>query len=433
MIRRLSPMEQLFWYFAQNSPVNFTTTIRVQGEFTLSDLKDALNRVCVRHPILKSRIEGGVIDGETSEYPYFTTEGAPDHPIRIVNDGHPESWIQETKKELNIPFASRVEPLTRFVWIQGEDFSDIMMVCHHIIADGLATMYVFHDLFTALADPSISWEPLPDYGGMDDLIPVDSADESLMNQFKTENPVVPETVDAPSQFVAEEKENFHITSWKVDKETTAKIVASSRENGTTVQGTLAASVLRTFIALDRESNKPTRRILTPINLRSYLTKPVGEIFGCFVSLIKTDVNCSPEIGFWDMARNIKKQLIEAAVPKRLFAPSLALKRVSDECDQFEDFLKESVRVDISKTYSVDFEFSLSNLGRVDLQKRYGSLELTSIFGPTFSAEENEIVIGVLTFDDELYFNLISNNRNIDLDMIDKIKQSSMELLLQAIG
>ena len=41
MERKLTPMDQLFWYSAKESPVNFTCYAHIFGRFSISDLEKA--------------------------------------------------------------------------------------------------------------------------------------------------------------------------------------------------------------------------------------------------------------------------------------------------------------------------------------------------------------------------------------------------------
>jgi hypothetical protein len=53
-----------------------------------------------------------------------------------------------------------------------------------------------------------------------------------------------------------------------------------------------------------------------------------------------------------------------------------------------------------------YDFSFSNLGKIDLERKYGDLELMQAFGPVFSATRGEKVIGALTLQGKLHMTMI---------------------------
>ena len=152
--RKVSPLERIF----TRSPYAIVTMVaRIKGNVSKSMLKVAVNKVQKRHQNLRVRIQE-----DEDHIPFFTSEGVKEIPIDIVSresDGH---WNRIYHEKRNIPFEFEERPAIRFILLQSPDVSELIILCHHIICDGLSLAYLARDLMVHLGDPTREVEVLPD-------------------------------------------------------------------------------------------------------------------------------------------------------------------------------------------------------------------------------------------------------------------------------
>ncbi|GAH99830.1 unnamed protein product, partial [marine sediment metagenome] len=76
---------------------------------------------------------------------------------------------------------------------------------------------------------------------------------------------------------------------------------------------------------------------------------------------------------------------------------------------------------------MDYDFSLSNLGRIQTQKKYGNYEIEKVYGPIFSAIRGERVIGVATHQEKMFFTCIYDKDCFSYDIGSSIIQKALDI------
>lgn len=66
--------------------------------------------------------------------------------------------VRETGK---IPFDFEKRPAIRFLLVQSEEVSELVVMCHHILCDGMSLAYLVRDVLEHLGDPSREVTVLP--------------------------------------------------------------------------------------------------------------------------------------------------------------------------------------------------------------------------------------------------------------------------------
>jgi hypothetical protein len=126
-----------------------------------------------------------------------------------------------------------------------------------------------------------------------------------------------------------------------------------------------------------------------------------EYFGLFNGILKVEIDCSPERTIPEIAQDINKKLKEQLdnydpLIGYYFFNEYALKGIKDP----ELFFANN------PGQPMDYDFSLSNLGRIQMQKEYGNYEIGEFYGPIFSAIRGEKVISVNTHQGIMFFTFI---------------------------
>jgi hypothetical protein len=289
-----------------------------------------------------------------------------------------KDWVGEVEREISQPSDYLTGPLFRCVWLRGPEISDLVLVCDHITADGYAAIYALRDLLKLLADPHIIIEPcLPER--MAELIP-----PAMLEKIK-------EVISAPSEAAAAEPPGFpdagpqpplSVVPFEFDESETSTLVVLCRQEGVTVQSALCAAFASLFA--ERELDHPLRWIENPINLRGRLLKSVEGIYGNYISLVYTGVDCPPGRNKWNIARQVSQNLA-AITDEQLFTIPIVMMAVADK----------PLTIPIVQ---FNYDISISNLGRVNIPEQYGSLYLESIYGPTMNVSvPTHRILGVTTF------------------------------------
>lgn len=356
--------------------LNFTTSARIRGVFSLHDLQAAMEKLRRLHPLMAVRIDPGLPD----QTPFFTTENVPPIPVRVVERQTDQDWVREVEQEIAIPTDHQTGPTFRCVCLKGKDVADLVLVSDHISADGQAGIYALRDLLKLLADPELSVEPgAPPRLG--DLVPP-AMREMILTKTSTPNgePAAPPRERPPNPQVLPP---LRVIPIEFSREETAALVDRCHKEGTTVQSALCAAFALPFA--ERQPDQPLRCIETPYNLRGRLTRPVDNVYGVFISLVYSEVDCAPARNRWDIARAFGRSLA-SVTDEQLFSIPIVMMQVAEG--------PLPMRV-----IGFDYDVSISNLGRVNIPAQYGSLSLETIFAPTMNVTHaGHRILGVTTFE-----------------------------------
>ncbi len=366
--------------------IDFALSARVRGPLTRDRLEGALGRLCSRHPLMFVRA-----DAREDGTPYLTTDGVPSIPLRIVDRETDDTWVVEATREIQVPAAYRRGPLLRCVWVRGRDVSDLILVCEHLTADGMSAVYALRDLLALAADPSLELEPVVP-PPLPDLVPAE-----VVAQIREDAEAWPLLGPMPPRewLLAEPDEPAHslgtggeddvdpplIVPFSLEPDELSALLARCRAEGVTVQAALCAAFLTPFAEMDPA--QPVRRAEIPADLRPKLTQPVGDAYGNLIGLTIIEFDCTPGRNLWDVARDAAR----------------ALGKMRDR-DIFA-----TVQVVMSLTghmrnpdWAIEYDLSISNLGRLNIPGTYGDLRLEEVWGPVFPATgPKHLILDVATF------------------------------------
>src|SRR3954471_20647931 len=92
MNRQLLFLERIL-YGDGTTPFNIVFVVKIAGTISYGNLRNALNKVQAKHPLLRSGIRS-----DNSKIPYFfLNEKVPDIPIRIFERKRDDDWITASK------------------------------------------------------------------------------------------------------------------------------------------------------------------------------------------------------------------------------------------------------------------------------------------------------------------------------------------------
>ncbi|MFL7892499.1 MAG: hypothetical protein AB8I56_10570 [Anaerolineales bacterium] len=414
------------WLASQKLPINFAITARVRGVITENQFYQAIANIRLKYQNLAMRVQT-----EPDGIPELIFDDNLEFPVRFSEKDYPEIWEQTVIEQLVQLFDMQTRPPIQFTLLRGREVSEIIIICPHALADGYSAIYVMRDLLDFLDNPAAGFEPMATTPPLTDLIPnfhgrwmtillakIKAALFKLQIRSTSDQDLSPEIQATLST------SNYHLLVWELTAEQTMRLVNRSHEERTTVHAALCTAFLRAFGNL--YGNKWNRKIQSPINLRERLTQPVGESFGLYIDLVEFYANCDPEIDFWAVARKIKQEFIQHAGDRPVFSGVLDLVVLMDEVAPII-----TPEILINQWPKVEYDLSITNLGKLDIPVHYGSLQLEALYGPTITGNPTEIVLGVITIGGKMYFSLVYTDWKLKPSQAEKIKESAMKWLAEA--
>ncbi|MBD2056442.1 hypothetical protein H6F88_10520 [Oculatella sp. FACHB-28] len=382
MERELGAFEHLYWLYNQFCPLDFATVAKLEGQFSVNQLRAALQQVQQRHPMLRVRIETDAMG-----YPKFVETDA-EIPMRQVARVEDQQWQQEVAGELSRSLDWQTEPLLRVVLLQSETESELIIVCHHTIADGLSAVYITRDIIQGLAGKQFERTDL-------------SAAVSLESALPGSEPY-PDKILKPTDYLPPQSRCSppHIRPVVLSTELTQHLIQRSRTEQTTVHGAISAAFL---LALAPQFANPIR-CLHPVNVRSQLSLPMPDGVGIYFCFCVTSHSLQEGSKFWDIARSVKSQLSQIDIAQQLIEERQLRQPIVAHLTNAAAYI-----ADLRSQYPS--HLTVTNLGRVDMAQQYGNVRITALHAPVaMPGVDGGLTLGVVTLGDRLALTLISTSR-----------------------
>lgn len=388
MKRFLGTLEHSFWLYDQVLPIHFALSAKISGSFSLDQLRKSLAQVQMQHPLLRV----GIAVAETG-YPKFVEQIAP-IPLRLVVQEDDRSWQREVEVELSRSFSWRTAPLFRVVLLQSERVSELIVTCHHAIADGMSAAYLIRDIVQGLESEGSGLRTLSEAHPIEQLIPIH------------ERATLPQETFLPREYSAtvSRRPRPHVRTALLSAELTQQLCDRARQENTSVHGAISAAFL---LAMARQRGS-SLKCQSPIDVRSQLTPSAGETIGLYITCGLTQHDLKEDSSLWETARSVKSQLSESMIPTQLF-------EVIRQNQMLTASLPEAQTV-CQAMQEQDYDLVVTNLGRLPFGQQFGSLRIEALYGPVvLTGMENEQIVGVATLGDQLSLT-VSNSSTTTSEM-----------------
>lgn len=357
MRRPLGASEHLLWKLSRARPVNAVLCASITGPSSARRVREALDFAQRRHALLAVRVQTDE-DGR----PWFDSDGVPPIPLRVLARHGEEGWIREAEDELTRPFEPGQGPLLRVTLLQGPDICELLLTFDHSIGDGMSGAYLVRDLLRELSQPG-SGQLLPEPAACEERLP---AGVGRPGPPRPE-PSGPRLVlgGAPG---AGQGHTPRLLTWQLSEEDSARLVAASRRERTSVHGALGAAFLLSMAAELSPHAETVLSAMSPVNVRGHLVPPGGEEFAALFTRQRTHHRLGPDSRFWEVAREVKHQLLQDTEGHGVFTNLLAVKdflATNPEPGALGPFVKGLM----------GSELTLTNLGRLELDAPRGPFRL----------------------------------------------------------
>jgi NRPS condensation-like uncharacterized protein len=457
--RKITPLERLF----TRSPFSLVTMVaRVKGNVSEDQLIQAVSKVQQRHTNLRVRIWE-----DQDRIPWFTTKGVGEIPVDVVQRESDDHWIRVHQDASKVPFDFEDRPAIRFILVHSPTVSELIILCHHIICDGLSLAYLARDLLVHIGDPTQEVEVLPD------PLPVASnnfpSDVSLSGLVKFFINRINKKWEEDKIYFDQEDylalneaywNNFHhkLISIELSEAQTTDLVQRCRKEQVTVNTALTAAFVgaQVFVQGDQPFHSS---IGVAGSVRDRLPSPADETMGFYAGVVRPKSKYDLRKSFWENARQFHSKLKPLFTNKNLFQDFISwlyleptileainFKKLgglvptqSSRYHKLSDFSqKDDVVLGIlkrDKMESLDRKImgtAVTNLTRMDFPKTYGSLELDRLImhpGGAFPLVNVNLVVGAVTCAGKLSLILEYAEEAIDTKTVGLIRDKAMEYLL----
>ncbi len=456
--RAVTPIER----FLFRSPFSIVTMVtRIRGTVTEGMLRAALDKVRLRHPNLRVRI----VPDENGD-PWLTSEGAGEIQVETVSRASDDHWIGVVRQWGQVPFEFDARPAVRFILVGSPAASELIIVCHHVLCDGLSLAYLARDLLAHLGDPGRPAEPLPDPApiGLDNMPPGVAASGLVRFMINRMNK------KWAAEKVLFDQEDYRAVNnayWtryqhqalpvELSEAQTTALVERCRKEGVTANSALCAAFVGAQVAVLGEPLHPSVGVAA--SLRDRLPRPAGEVMGFYAGMVRPKFGYDGGRGFWDNARRFHRQVSPLFTDRKLFEGLLAwcyldptileainYKKLgglvppdSPRYDKLSAFggRDDTVRSILKRERMASLDqiamgTAVTNLARLDFARRYGPLELERLIikpGAAYPLSTVGLVLGAVTCAGRLSLLVEFAEENIDLPAMGRIRDRALELLL----
>jgi NRPS condensation-like uncharacterized protein len=415
--------------------INVCFRIIIEGKFSTNDFEKAMNNVCKRHPLLNCTIE---IDNKNNTW-FVPNTGHVG--MEFYNSGEITNWQDWHKKIDDSPFDFQHGPLVRICVIFYGNQTEIIILGHHVIGDGIAYLNLSKDILLALDDKIDINPQMPPVKSKlkikTNLGVLTKLYARKLNKEWRKNRIVFSESDYNTFFEQYRKKYTPLMYTGSIKETDLDIILQKCKNhGITVNEIITAAFAVAMVELSGHYPGKEIRLGVAANIRDELVEEPRNCMGNYVSGIVANVHYAPEKAFiknaQDIATILRKQL---KVPKNRYLALNFFNRID------KDLLKAAMfavygdyQIPVAEKLggiigerAKDKGMGVSNLGRHEFTK-FTSLKVLDMqfIGPAFPA--NLLSVGIITVDSKLNIVLRYNESEIETGIIKTAYRRAVALL-----
>lgn len=450
--------------FFLHSPFSIVTMVaRIKGTVTEDKLNEAVKKVQARHALLNVRIQ------EDSQHElWFRSDHVQAIPIEILPRKSENDWITIHAEASKIPFEFETRPAIRFILVQSPEVSELVILCHHIICDGMSLAYLAQDILLHLGDPDREVENLPAPQPITlETLPKDVQPSGVVKFFIRR--IKQKWEDEIEYFNQEDYQSLTRAYWdhfsheiltiELSEQETVDLIGRCKKEKVTVNSAITAAFSGALSSVISEEPHLARTAIGT-SLRDRLPKPVGEALGYYASGLDLKLDFDHKKCFWENARQYHQRIKKNLGNKKVYGDfptwlqmdsniysALNFKKlgalVPSKDPRFEKLSAFSKRDDVvvqllKRAGMETLETKLlgpaiTNLGRLDFPRTYGPLELDRLImqpGGAFPLVHVDMVIGAVTCAGKLSLVIEYAKESADTGTMKQIKANALEYLLE---
>jgi hypothetical protein len=396
---------------------NIVYAVRLEGSFTVDQLRSALLRVQRKHPALRALIR------EEADGLYYEADCVPEIPLRIVPRADEEDCRRECQTELTTGLAYD-KPQLRVVWIRSELEHDLLLTTSHRICDGMSVLTIVREVLRLLhsTEELIPYEPITVRDIIGSYQPRQpwrrKLAAGLLNGVLR---LVPNSHRAP-----ENKE--HHLEWSGDRAFLDALKQRCKAEGVSIHAALAVALDRTLLAVFGAKKLP-KWIENPVDIRrGRFAALKGDMvfFGGGNFHLRTGQ--ARQVEFWARARTIHEEIRKEV--------ERAISDIPGDF-HFADMLRPVKRAQVRSVVRLGDalkmngswnRFALSNLGNVAISDSSSPLRVKDLRLYMHSFSFRALCLVTYTLNGEMRFYCVSDEKCMSRGQLDSLQREFMALL-----
>jgi len=408
----------------------------IAGSIEKNKFDAVIDIVCKKHPLLNCSIE--IDKNHIAWYVPNTTHVE----IEYYESREMNNWQQWFKEKDAVPFDFINGPLVKFCVINKENETEIILLGHHIIGDGIGYFNLVKDILLALDNrlettPEITPIKKKSMGKYWFLFPKLLA-MSLNTQWRKNRIYFSE--NDYKIFFEQYRKNYSPTIYtdSINEQDLKKIREKCKQNKLTMNGIITSAFAAAMVELTDNYPDSNIRIGVVANIRNELKTKPNYCMGNYFTGISVKIKYFLENNFIANTKKISK-LIKTKLTN-LSSRYLAINFLT----AIDGDLLESMIYGCYGNYIMPVSkklgsligegkgkkrLGISNLGQHKLTD-YNSIKLLDMqfISPTLPA--NLLSVSIITVNNKLNIGLMYNESEIKEDIIEKVYKKTIGLLMQ---
>ncbi|MGY5870742.1 MAG: condensation domain-containing protein [Candidatus Thorarchaeota archaeon] len=451
--RREVTGEERRFLFSPN--MHTSIVLKLKGSISEEALEKAVNKMLETYPLFGVRLEWNDDDVHWS-----TTDGAADVPVKLYTRESEDGWMEVLNKEHEIPLSPSKGPLTRFILVNGNDASELIIFCHHSISDGRSLQFALREVFLHLKDPNREPPKGPEVPAqtleaLPEGVKMGKLRSTMIGRFNKKWVEEGRTV-----FDEEDLQNIWVSFWKnteycietieFDENETKKLIEVSRKNEVTLNSTLNMTFAKARIE-EVGSYDGKALVGSAIDTRKRLRVDCSDAAGYYVGTSLIQFKYKEGSSLSDNVRKYHKEMrkqmesssiFDTALTYSLLDPTIIdatllmmlgeqvephqsrYKKIS-EFARKKDGMAQKFR---ERTEEISPDILSTNLGKLELPEDIPGLQIEQVIFTPGSSLTMEIVLGFATIRGRLTVTLNYYKGFVDGENIRKIRDRAEEIL-----
>jgi NRPS condensation-like uncharacterized protein len=416
---------------------------RFNQRISEESLKTSLEKAKLKYPMMSARIEQDN-EGNAS----FAFDCIQDFRVKVLTKKTDSEWFDQAWQEQKEPFDLKNGPLIKFLLLSSTDSSDLVVICHHAICDGLSLVYLIKDIALFINEPTMEVQPLPvppSISGENFVINVKPgwAYRIILGYLNRSWNRVKTTFseDDYRQLYKKywESRDIGMTSISLSKEMTASLISRCHEEHVTVNSMLTTAFSLAQYDIEGRKQAYLKKALIAINIRKFFKNPPGDNFGFLAAGIQVDLPYGKS-GFWDIARGFNTKVKGYLAPKNVLGAMVTLNSLDPTLidaiyfTAYSSFKNKTAQrlknLLLTPTDKPRRSMDITNLGDVKISE---NTNLETIFFVPILSPNYEKAIGIVTAGGVLNIVMLYDRSQISTDTIEKFKQMIINYIKTGIS
>ncbi len=426
--RKLGQLEETMEILNQRAKTwNLVTISRIQGNIQETVLRQSLDIIQYRHPVLNAHI----INSRNSYY--YQSKGTGKLPLQVVNIRESQEWEAVVNTEMNQVIDSS-KYLLRVVLVKilnQQNINYLITTTHHAITDGLSSIQLHSEILT-YCQKITAGKSIPAVTTLEPLPPIEKLLPPWTNSFKGKlgrialllNLALQKYWNQPKtlgveKYVPISQRRCEIIHRQLSEESTQQFIQQCRQENTTVQSALCAALMLTVSKQLTKSHEDNIRVscLSYLDLRRHLQPEVSqENMTVLAASIMGFYRITNNISFWEFARKTKHNLNKKISQGEIF--------------QMIFLAKQLINFSLLFPNQVSATVSVSNVGKVNIPHTYGELELEEIsFVGSHALYAGIFIVHAATFQEKMTLNFVFSQPALNRQTMEKLVDNCIDYIM----